>query len=293
MIRPKSSRQLCAALLLLCLTVLLTQCRRRPDAVLSEDRMKEVTKDIVVARAYLDHQGIREDSLTEAYYRSVLERHDLTREQYDSSLAWYGTNLPLLTKIQKRVSEELREESDLLDTLYQDSIRREGLTYEGLPGLWSGKSRVLLDGDQQLYIATTELTSGEVAGGDTLDFGLRLPLAPDSTERLVLRLFTITADSCVVSGETHRLTPPDGERIRLSFVLPSDTTADASNRYRLLLTYRRLSETRRPRPLLLDSISLTKREAVLPKQEPEPEADDATEQQMVLEEDLHELPADP
>ena len=51
----RKHRSLCSLILLsIALIVLLSQCRRRPDAILTRDEMKAVTKDMVLAQSYID-----------------------------------------------------------------------------------------------------------------------------------------------------------------------------------------------------------------------------------------------
>ena len=59
----RKHRSLCSLILLsIALTVLLSQCRRRPNEVLTRDEMKAVTKDMVLAQSYIDSKyGMPDD----------------------------------------------------------------------------------------------------------------------------------------------------------------------------------------------------------------------------------------
>ncbi len=259
----RKHRSLCSLILLsIALTMLLSQCRRRPDAILTRDEMKAVTKDMVLAQSYIDSKYGMPDSVREAYYRSVLEKHGISQAKYDTSLVWYGENLPMLTKIYNQIIEELQQEAVVLDTLYQDSIRRAGLTYKSPESLWSEPSRVCLsEGDRGYRFLMCELRNGSVAGGDTLDFGFNiLPGLLSSGERIEISFVTLTRDSSIVYSTQTTLDGNGDRRIALEYVTPQDTTSEQSQWHRLFLSYYRDRDCLRKIPLVLDSIYLSKHE---------------------------------
>lgn len=273
----RKHRSLCSLILLsIALIVLLSQCRRRPDAILTRDEMKAVTKDMVLAQSYIDSKYGMPDSVREAYYRSVLEKHGISQAKYDTSLVWYGENLPMLTKIYNQIIEELQQEAVVLDTLYQDSIRRAGLTYKPLESLWSEPSRVCLsEGDRGYRFIMCELNSGTVAGGDTLDFGFKiLPGLLSSGERIEVSFVTLTRDSCVVHSSHTTLEGDTDRRVALEYVTPEDTTSEQSQWHRLLLFYYRDRDCLRKVPLVLDSIYLSKREPPVVEEQAEEETEE-------------------
>lgn len=241
--------------------MLLVQCQRRPSDVISRDKMKEVTKDMVLAQSYIDNQYSMPDSVKEAYFRSVLERHGLTEAQYDTSLAWYGGNLPMLTKIYEQIIEELKSEAILLDTLYQDSIRKAGLKYEPLQSLWEGPSRLLVDRATHHYFISKDLYAGSLVESDTLDLSMTLLPALMQDERMSVRFLTLSGDSCIVRSEEAQWDRSGGSKVRLSYVIPADTSAGQTNWHRILVTITKSGRGDRLIPLLIDSLYLVKRES--------------------------------
>lgn len=247
--------------------MLLVQCQRRPGDVISRDKMKEVTKDMVLAQSYIDNQYNMPDSVKEAYFRSVLEKHGLSEEKYDSSLAWYGGNLPLLTKIYEQIIEELKSEAILLDTLYQDSIRKAGLLYEPLESLWEGPSRILVDRGIHHYFISKDLIASSLVESDTLDLSMTLLPALMQDETLKVSFLTLSADSCIIKSEVAQWRRGDGSKVRLSYVIPADTSSSQTAWHRILMTISKGGTSDRLIPLLIDSLYLVKRE---PPVEPEP-----------------------
>lgn len=247
--------------------MLLVQCQRRPSEVISRDKMKEVTKDMVLAQSFIDNQYSMPDSVKEAYFRSVLEKHGLTEEKYDTSLAWYGGNLPMLTNIYEQIIEELKNEAILLDTLYQDSIRKAGLHYQTLKSLWDGPSRILIERSIHHYFTSQDLLSSSLMESDTLDLSMTLIPRLMQDEQLRVSFLTLSSDSCIVKSEVARWSHEDGPKVRLSYVIPADTSSGQTQWHRILMTITKGGTDDRLIPLLIDSLYLVKRE---PPVEPEP-----------------------
>ncbi len=165
----------------------------------------------------------------------------------------------------------------VLDTLYQDSIRRAGLTYKSPESLWREPSRVCLsEGDRAYRFMMCELSSGTVAGGDTLDFGFNiLPGLLSSGERIEISFITLTRDSSIVYSTQATLNGKGDRRIALEYVTPQDTTSEQSQWHRLFLSYYRDRDCLRKIPLVLDSIYLSKRETPVVAEKP---AEEETEE---------------
>lgn len=263
------------------LLVLLVQCQRRPGDVISRDKMKEVTKDMMLAQTYVESQYNMPDSIKEAYFRSVLDTHGLTEAKYDSSLAWYGANLPLLTNIYNQIIEEMKAEAILLDTLYQDSIRKAGLTYKPLESLWEGSSRVYLARDLHYYFTHQDLVASSLVEGDTLDLSLTLLPSLMDDESLEIDFITLSQDSSIIKSDRSRWTRIDGSKMRAYYVIPADTTGGQTQWHRIMLTYTRDSKGDRPVPLLIDSLFLSKREPpVLEEITDEEEGEDTSREEI-------------
>lgn len=90
----------------------LSACEKRPEGVLSEDKLIDVMADMEMADAYYNtggsvHHRISKDVLN----ASVLEKHGVTQAEIDSTVAYYGRNIDDYYKIYAKVEDKLRKSS--------------------------------------------------------------------------------------------------------------------------------------------------------------------------------------
>ena len=69
-------------------------CVRRPDGVLSDKDMVSLVADMELAEAYVQtgSRGAGEEERA-ALVDYVIKKHGLTREEFDTTMAWYGRNV--------------------------------------------------------------------------------------------------------------------------------------------------------------------------------------------------------
>ena len=96
----------------LCLVGLLAACSKVPDEILSQQKMRAVLKDMLLAESmvYVDNQKFRSDTMKQALYESVFRKHGIDQALYDSSLVWYGKNLDLYMKVYERVQRDIEKD---------------------------------------------------------------------------------------------------------------------------------------------------------------------------------------
>lgn len=75
--------------------MLLSSCDKRPKGVLSDDEMVRLIADIEVAEVYMQqhNSGYYNDSVRDSAVQWALERHGLTKADFDSTMTWYGRNI--------------------------------------------------------------------------------------------------------------------------------------------------------------------------------------------------------
>ncbi len=244
-------------LTLLLLVLLLIQCQVRPSNVLSRDRMRDLTRDLILTETYLDNNYLP-DSIRALYYESVYQKHHITRADYDSSLVWYSKNSPILNSIYSELITEFQSQATALDSAIVDSTRLFRIRYQAPVSLWTNPSRLLLPSDKKLCILTQSLNVPTT--GDTLDLRLRLtPL--DSLQELHFALFVKDSTDHLIH-RTRRSVPIGSTHYSQAFVLPDSLPPQAT----LLLQLLYLSRRDTPHPhTLIDSLTLTLREpTVLP-----------------------------
>ncbi len=83
-------------------------CVRRPDGVLTDAEMTPVAADMQLAEAYIQTQAQRgSHAQREAMVDYVLRKHGLTREEFDTTMSWYGRNVDAYYDLCESVGKEL------------------------------------------------------------------------------------------------------------------------------------------------------------------------------------------
>lgn len=75
------------------LMIFAVSCIKRPDGVLSDKKMAPVVADMELAEAYIDGLPMtKARNSREEVVEYVIQKHGLTREEFDSTMSWYGRN---------------------------------------------------------------------------------------------------------------------------------------------------------------------------------------------------------
>ncbi|WP_165023367.1 DUF4296 domain-containing protein [Dysgonomonas sp. ZJ279] len=100
---------------LICLTVV-ASCSRKPSNVLDEEKMVDVLYDVQMAQAIYNSydQNLNTLEKKDALIAGVLEKHNITKADLDSSLVWYSDNIKLYLNINDSVVSRLKSKTELL-----------------------------------------------------------------------------------------------------------------------------------------------------------------------------------
>lgn len=75
------------------LALVVSGCIKRPKGVLSDKQMAPVVADMELAEAYIDGlSSTKARTSRDEVVEYVIQKHGLTREQFDSTMSWYGRN---------------------------------------------------------------------------------------------------------------------------------------------------------------------------------------------------------
>lgn len=167
-----TSRRLHIALLALAgLGLVQAGCNRRPSEVLSEKKMTALLTDMQVAEAYADidmHGGDAETRKLDLG-NSILAAHGVTREQLDTTLAWYGRNMDDYAKMLEKVDRNLNERRSAV-------MAREGIaeSVQSADMLWPGGNHGTVSrlGTSDGWVFS--LPDPSIEKGDVLTWKMRL-----------------------------------------------------------------------------------------------------------------------
>jgi hypothetical protein len=92
-------------------------CDRTPDYVLKKSEMVDLLVDIHKAEGVIELNRAQygSDSMRKVMKQSVLLRHGVTQEQFDTSLVWYGHNIEKYIEVYDDVIERLEKESSEIE----------------------------------------------------------------------------------------------------------------------------------------------------------------------------------
>lgn len=126
--------------------VILAACSKTPEYVIPEGKMAEIMADIHTGEAVIDANSstFRQDSIKRAFLQSICLRHNVTTQELDTSLYWYGHNLQEYMKVYDKTIEIL--ESRIADAEKAGGKSDKRMQYYSLDGdsvnLWSGEQTI-------------------------------------------------------------------------------------------------------------------------------------------------------
>ena len=249
-------------------------CIDRPDCVLDEPQMVDVLVDVHRAEGLLDLQDqqaqrpVESDQFQREVIAAVLQKHGVSREQYDSSLMWYAQHLNLLTRVYGHVDERLKEEHDYWSLQAEEAQDFAASAAGDSVQLWTMRHHLVLDharrGDMRFWEFPSD---SNFQTGDTLHWrfdvqqllpGQRLiasisltepPLDPNAPRRPGEKPRELTGESL---GYDKQVIRANG-----SYVLVART--DSLQPFgSAILSLVLMQDTTKVSPVFIDSISLVR-----------------------------------
>lgn len=136
-------------------------CGRTPRGIISPDEMAELMADIHTGEAVADNSGsFRSDSLRQLLKQSILARHGVTSEQFDTSLYWYGAHTDVYMEVNDKTIEILQKRlADAEKLGATDATVKAAFTDADSAVVWNSPSSLRLTPASPLYTSTFNLRS--------------------------------------------------------------------------------------------------------------------------------------
>lgn len=132
-------------LIILAFPFLFIACNRTPDYVINRDDMAELMADMQLANAIVEsrYEEYASDSLKKVLKQSVLAKHNISKEKFDTSLFWYGQNLDIYKEVYDNVITILKNKQE--DIIEEAKIAGEQMTVTGdSVDIWeNGKATII------------------------------------------------------------------------------------------------------------------------------------------------------
>ena len=143
-----------------CMLMLFVACSKVPRYVIQPDEMADLLADIHIGEAVVDlnRNDYRTDSSKLVMLQSVLMRHNVTKQQLDTSFEWYGHHISYYMDVYDKTIERL--EHRLTET--GNRIAAENISIAGdSVDVWNSATFIALNNLSPSHYITFSLTSDE------------------------------------------------------------------------------------------------------------------------------------
>lgn len=164
-------------LVLAMLMMLVSSCIKRPEGVLSDKKMAPVIADLELTEAYIQTQrGSVNEEEQRATIERIIESHGLTREQFDTTMAWYGRNVDSYSELCTLVEKELSQRKKKLAGSKSLEIETSDL--------WPYPRVSTLSRLSSTDAFVFSLPTVDVQSGQRIEFKMRTNMSIDATAML-------------------------------------------------------------------------------------------------------------
>jgi len=209
--------------ILLCgLIFLLVACNNRPKGVLNQSEMTDVLTDLHKLDGSLSTKGYGYilDSTNSNYYNSVLEKRDVTKAEFDSSLVWYTKNPKKFEKIYANVLIRLTSLDEEVKKGKYHPVDSIALARTKV-NIWTKRSLYNLTKDSARTRLDFEIKDNNLLMGDAYILKFFQRIAPEDSctnQHVVLRINYANGKSDSVYQTAHN----DSLLRRYTFRLPAN-----------------------------------------------------------------------
>lgn len=216
--------------------IVVSSCSQRPKGVLSDDEMVELLADMQLAEAMKFSLGVLPDSLRDCVGDRILQEHNVSRAELDSSMLWYASNIDRFQKLYKDVNVELQRKSKKLGGETTQILNKD-------QNLWPFSPHVMFLPQADTESLIFSVPGGNIDKGSKIEWKMRVNTQAELEQMLGV-------DYKDGSSEFLRRTSYGDRNIKIS--LQTDTSRIVSRVYGVA------SAKRSVMPIWADSISVVK-----------------------------------
>ena len=198
-----------------------------PEGFPNEDEMADIVADLYWTESVISNGRIRfsseeDEAQIPGYYHRVLEKHNLTAEQFDSIRQWYASHPYHYQDVYDEVIVILSQrEADFNNRLKEQEASEDTVTV--LKDLWTGERKLrVTPGDSSGMVLPFNIELDSLVMGQIRLSGFYKFLRPDMTRDAHVKMIALYADSAQDSV-SYELVKAFKEKA-FSLSLPVDTT---------------------------------------------------------------------
>lgn len=143
-------------------------CNKRPKGVLSDDEMVGLIADMQIAEVYMQqhNSGYYNDSIRDSAVQWALDKHGLSKADFDSTMTWYGRNIDDYLNLFGKVDAELAKRQN----------RAIGETEKNLVStdLWPYSRHILISENAPSNGLAFSLPLNDIPKGERITWKMRL-----------------------------------------------------------------------------------------------------------------------
>ena len=204
--------------------LLLAACKPTvPRKYIQPDDMEDILVDFHLAQGIAQQQeGSYEDAqyYKELYFNAVLQKHGITRAEFDSSLVYYYVRADRFQKIYKRVADRLSDQALALGTSQSEVDRYATLSSNGdTANIWADRTEVLLTPHAPYnrfdFSIEADTTFRE---GDSFMLSFMSDYLYQSGSKSAVAYVTVTYDNDSVVSNTSHLSISGATQLRIAAI---------------------------------------------------------------------------
>ena len=143
----------------LTLASMLVSCKPSlPSDVLSKGEMEDILYDYHIALAMASAENYNDTTLTLTYKTAVLKKHDVTSEEFDSSMVYYMRHADLMHDVYKNLAERMENEVKDLGGNAGGNNRFSNLSATGdTANIWRGATTMVFSPEKPFNCQTFDI----------------------------------------------------------------------------------------------------------------------------------------
>ena len=137
-------------------------CEQIPSYVIRPEPMTEILVDIHKSEAVSENIRIYGTADgKEALRNSILKKHDITQEQFDTSLTWYSRHMKKYSKVYEDVAGRLKEEANEVKDLLVEKKKAPISSPGDSVNIWNKEPFFLFEPRKNRHILTFDISTDD------------------------------------------------------------------------------------------------------------------------------------
>lgn len=158
----------------LSVSIFAVSCNDRPKNIPSDSKMVKVMADMEIAQAYIQSKGYRDNNAEsrERILNYVLEKNGMKREDFDSTLSWYGKHIDKYDDLYAKVDKELARRESRISGNNAEMLSND---------LWPYSRYLVISSKSAADNLSFSVPASDLDKGDRLTWKFRLNMPTDGT----------------------------------------------------------------------------------------------------------------